>query len=97
VIFVIAAYKCEVAGKLTDSVDYQVRYFTGDSIKDVFERLQNEKPNCYSNCYGDEVRWAFEDTVALEIDPRLEDGEEIIGFITGRTKRNRRGEDSPGA
>lgn len=85
-IFTIAAYNCHVAGKPTDSVDYQVRYFTSDSIDEVMLRLRSEEPVVYQNCYGEEVRWIFDDTVAIEYDPQIEDGKEIIGFITGKPK-----------
>jgi hypothetical protein len=84
---VIAAYHCEVAGKPTNSVDYQVRHFASDSLDDVNARLRSEPPVAYQNCYKQEVRWLFEDTVAVEFDPTFEDGQEVIGFITGKSKR----------
>jgi hypothetical protein len=87
-IFTIAAYNCEVARKSTDSVDYRVRYFKSDDIDEVMDRLRSEEPVVYQNCYGEEVRWVFEDTVAIEYDPVLDDGKEIIGFITGKPKEN---------
>jgi hypothetical protein len=86
-IFTIAAYNCHVAGKPTDSVDYQVRYFKSDDIDEVIARLKCEAPHIYQNCYGEEVRWTFEDTVAIEHDPQMEDGRELIGFITGKPKK----------
>jgi hypothetical protein len=85
-ILVIAAYHCEVAGKPTASVDYQVRYFDSDSLDEVMSRLRNEEPQAYKSVYKQEVRWLFDDTVAVEFEPELEDGKEAIGFITGRTK-----------
>jgi hypothetical protein len=84
---VIAAYHCEVAGKPTNSVDYQVRHFASDSMDDVTARLRSEPPVTYQNCYKQEVRWLFDDTVAVEFDPAFEDGQEVIGFITGKSKR----------
>src|SRR5438874_11214290 len=86
-ILVIAAYHCEVAGKPTDSVDYQVRHFSSDSLDDVTARLRAEPPQAYKNCYKQEVRWLLDDTVAIEFDPKYEDGNEVIGFITGRSKK----------
>jgi hypothetical protein len=83
-ILVVAAYHCEVEGDPTDSVDYQVRYFMSDSIDEVMMRLGTEQPVTYKNLDGQEVRWVFDDTVAVEVDPKLSDGEEIIGFITGK-------------
>ena len=49
-------------------------------------RLRGELPQAYMNCYKQEVRWLFDGTVAVEFDPKLEDGKEVIGFITGRSK-----------
>ena len=85
-IIVIAAYQCEVAGEPTDDIDYQVRYFDSNSIEEIMSRLHNEKPHNYKNVFGEEVRWLFHDTVSVEYDPKLQDGEEIIGFITGKKK-----------
>src|SRR4051812_17686626 len=85
-LLVIAAYHCEVAGKPTESVDYQVRHFASDSIDEVMSRLRNEQPQAYTNPDGQEVRWLFDDTVAVEFDPEFNDGAEIIGFITGNPK-----------
>ncbi len=82
----IAAYHCEVAGKPTESVDYQVRHFASDSLDDVMSRLRSEEPQAYMNAAGDEVRWIFDDTVAVEFDPHFTDGAEIIGFITGNAR-----------
>ncbi len=85
-ILVIAAFHCEVAGESTDSVDYQVRYFHTDSIEEVMNRLRNEPPESYNNTYGEEVRWVFHDTVAVEFDPEFQDGVEAIGFVTGKPR-----------
>ena len=71
---VIAAYHCEVAGKRTNSVDYQVRHFTSDSPDEVTARLKAEHPVAYKNRYGQNVRWVFDDTVAIELDPKFDDG-----------------------
>jgi len=86
-ILVIAAYHCEVAGKPTNSVDYQVRHFASDSLDEVTARLRAEPPQAYQNCYKQQVRWLFDDTVAVEFDPKFEDGDEVIGFITGRSEK----------
>jgi hypothetical protein len=86
-ILVIAAYHCEVAGKPTDSVDYQVRYFNSDSIEEVMSRLRGEESLAHKNVYKQEVRWLFHETVAVEFAPELQDGKEVIGVITGRTKK----------
>ena len=73
-ILVVAAYHCEVAGKPTGSVDYQVRYFDADSLDEVMVRLRSEKPVAYKNVYKQEVRWVFDGTMADELNPKLQDG-----------------------
>ena len=85
-LLVIAAYHCEVAGEATDSVDYQIRYFESDFVDEVVSRLRTEPPQTYMNPAGEEVRWIFHDTVAVETDPVFKDGTEVIGFITGKPK-----------
>ncbi len=86
-ILVIAKYHCEVAGEPTESLDYRVRYFDADSIEEVMTRLRSDKPTSYTNIDGQTVSWCFDDTVAVEYEPKLEDGKEVIGFITGRATK----------
>ena len=86
-IVVIAAYHCEVAGEPTNDVDYQVRYFASDSLNEVTARLRREPPVAYGNRHNQEVRWLFDDTVAVEFNPAFEDGKEVIGFISGKPKK----------
>jgi hypothetical protein len=92
---VIAAYLCEVAKKRTNSVDYQVRHFASNSPDEVTARLKAEPPVTYKNRYGQNVRWVFDDTVAMEFDLKFEDGVEVIGFITGDSRRNTEPDTSP--
>ena len=87
-ILVIAAYHYEVAGEPTDSMDYQVRYFASNSIGAVLLRLRSELPETYKNSDGEEVKWVFHDTVAVEFDPDFADGAEVIGFITGKPRES---------
>ena len=82
---VIAAYSCEVAGEPTDSVDYQVRYFESGDVDEISRRLHEESVT-YKNSDGQDVRWVFDETIAVEANPRFEDGSELIGFITGKPK-----------
>jgi len=82
-ILVVAAYRCVIAGKPFDDVDYQVRYFDSDSLDEVMARLRSEKPLAYRNIYRQVVRWVFEDIRAIESKPELQDGKEAIGFIAG--------------
>jgi len=85
-ILVIAKYHCEVAGKTTDSVDYQVRYFETGNENEAVQLLRCEKPTSYKNSSGELVSWIFDGTEAIEHDPKFKDGAEIIGFITGKPK-----------
>ena len=85
-IVVIAAYHCEVAGKPTRGVDYQVRYFGSDSLEEVAAHLRSEQPQAYQNCCHQEVRWLFDDTLAavpVESDPTLEDGKPVSRPLAG--------------
>jgi len=83
--FLITKYHCEIDDETADGVDYQGRYFDTVSPAEIFNRLQGEQPNEYENNRSETVRWIFEETKAIEINPALRDGEEIIGFITGTT------------
>ena len=83
---VIAAYSCEVAGEPTDSIDYQVRFFESNDVEAIASRLRLEEPIAYKNCNGEDVRWIFDETMAVEVDPRFDDGAELIGFITGKPR-----------
>ncbi len=82
--FVIAAYSCEVARQATNSVDFQVRYFETSDVDAITSRLLAEKPVSYANGDGEEVRWLYDGIVAVEVDPKFADGEEVIGFITSK-------------
>lgn len=80
-LLVVAAYHCEVAGETADIVDYRVRYFESDLVDEVASRLRGEPPQTYMNPAGEEVRWIFRETVAVETDPVFADGNEVIGFV----------------
>ena len=51
-LLLIASYHCEVAGELTDSIDYQVRFFTTDDESEAAIKLKEENPNSYTNSDG---------------------------------------------
>jgi hypothetical protein len=85
-ILVIAKYHCEVAGKETDDVDYRVLFFTTDDEGEVLRRLRSEAPTTYKNPSDEIVNWIFDESVAIEHDPKLRDGVGLIGFITGMPK-----------
>jgi hypothetical protein len=80
----IARYDCFVAGKQTDSVDYQVRSYDVPEHADLDWMLRAEPTHRYRNSDGEEVEWRFVEIVAIEWEPRFDSGQEVIGFITGR-------------
>ena len=83
-ILLIARYDCFVAGKPTDSVDYQVRSYDVPDHTDLDVMLSAEPIHRYRNSDDEEVEWRFAEIVATEWEPRFDSGEEVIGFITGR-------------
>ena len=72
---------------MSDSIDCQVRFFATDDESEATIRLKEETPNSYMNSDGQTVTWIFSDIVALEHDPEVIDGAEIIGFITGQNAK----------
>ena len=80
---VIVAYRCEVAGEPTESLDIQVRYFASFSPAEIERRLRSESPNSYANDAGETVSWPFAHILAIEPLETPVDGAEIVGFITG--------------
>jgi hypothetical protein len=77
----IVAYRCEVAGVPTDSLDIQVRYFEADSAEEVKSRLYDQPDHVYAKPYGDLVTWLLACVVAVEPFSETSDGEEVVGFI----------------
>ena len=80
----VARYDCFVAGKSSESVDYQVRYYDLPESTDLNEMLRKEPVHCYTNEDSEHVEWRFSELVSVEWEPKFEQGEEVIGFITGR-------------
>jgi len=79
----IVAFRCEVAGKLTDSLDFQVRCLYADSLEDVEERIQSKPTVSYENDFGEMVTWPLVGVVAAEPFTEDADGKEVVGFVTG--------------
>jgi hypothetical protein len=79
----IVAYRCEVGGEPTDSLDIQVRYFSSFSPSEIEQRLRSESPNTYENDSGEVVSWPLAQILAIEPLENPSDGSEIAGFITG--------------
>lgn len=79
--YIIAKYICEVDGEATDFVDYQVRYFHTATEEEALEQLKTTEPETYTNEEEQTVRWIFQETKAVEVDPPLDDGDELIGFV----------------
>lgn len=79
----IVAYRCEVAGVPTDSIDIQVRYFEAES-EDEIELQIESKPACsYENVDGELVSWPLVGVISAQPFAHEPDGGEVVGFITG--------------
>ena len=87
--FIIVRYLCEIDGERTDGVDYKVRYFDTSSEQEAVARIHSESPEEYKNSDNENVRWIFDEIMSVEVNPSFEDGDEIIGFTTGESKRNK--------
>lgn len=82
----IIRYDCFVANEPTNSVDYQVRHYdiSANETIDLEEMLRAEETNKYLNGTNEEVQWRFTEIVAVDWEPELKHGKEVIGFITGK-------------
>jgi hypothetical protein len=80
----IVLYECEIAGRLTGSIDVQVRYFADSAPSVVENRIRSEPTHTYLNEQGESVAWRFLRIAAIEQLDELKDGAEIVGFITDR-------------
>jgi hypothetical protein len=79
----IVAYRCEVAGEPTDSIDIQVRYLRAEFEEDI-ESQPKAQPICsYDNEYGELVTWPLVGMLAAAPFSHEPDGSEVVGFITG--------------
>jgi hypothetical protein len=54
-----AAYRCEVAGFATDTIDIQCRYFEFADERDIEPALQNMPPHTFKNEAGETVAWIY--------------------------------------
>lgn len=79
----MAAYRCDVAGEQTDSLDIQVRYFERGTAREIEEALRSEPARSYENENGETVSWPLANVLAIERFDKPESGGEAIGFITG--------------
>jgi hypothetical protein len=81
----IVAYRCEVAGVASDSLDIQVRYFEDTSI-DIPTFLREEPTQSYSNDLDELVTWPFVAVpfvavLAIEDFGSPKNGSEVAGFV----------------
>ena len=77
----IAAYRCQVAGIPTESIDIQVRYFSTEQESEISEFLSNEKTHPYFNSDGELVEWPFIKVLSIEQFNNSLNGSEVAGFI----------------
>lgn len=80
----IARYDCFVANDPTGSVDYKVRYFDIPEDSNIEEMLQKGETESYKNGDGETVEWRYTEIMAIDWNPEYKNGEEVIGFITGK-------------
>ena len=80
----IARYDCFVDDQPTNKVDYQVKYYELTPDVNIERLLQNEPVDSYEGAEGNLVEWRFNEICAIEWEPKLENGSEVIGFITGK-------------
>jgi len=79
----IVAYRCEVSGRPTESLDIQVRYFEMSSQEQIEAALRSEPVASYTNSDGQLVTWPFARLLAVEPFNQPGNGAEVVGFITG--------------
>jgi hypothetical protein len=81
-VLAIAAYRCEIGGKRSDSIDIQVRYFASGTEQEVEDFLRTEDPHSYKNDDDELVSWPFVALLAVEPLQTPQTGREVVGFIT---------------
>ena len=79
---VIAAYRCHVAGRPTDSIDIQVIYIEGDSPAHAANRVRESPTHSYANASGATVEWILTKILASDEFNDPNSGDEIVGLIT---------------
>lgn len=78
----MVVYRCRVAGVLTGSLDFQVRWFDGVDATEARRRVENEVAHTYENREGEPVSWELAEVLAVERFAPTDSGAEVIGFIT---------------
>jgi hypothetical protein len=76
----IVAYRCEVAGVASESLEIQVRYFEDTNI-DIPTFLREELTHSYSNDFDEFVKWPFVGVLAIEDFESPKNGSQVAGFI----------------
>jgi Domain of unknown function (DUF5071) len=75
-----AAYRCEVAGFATDTIDIQCRYFEFADERDIEPALQNAPAHTYQNEAGETVDWIYvKCLIVWDFDRMPTHGEEFGG------------------
>lgn len=77
----IVAYRSLVGGVLSDSMDFQVRWFADEDAEEVRRLIQAEPLLDYLNSDGQLVTWELARIFAIEPFSPHQSGEEIVGFI----------------
>ena len=75
-----AAYRCEIAGFATDTIDIQCRYFEFENEADIEPALQNVPTHIYLNEAGETVAWIYvKCLIVWDFDRMPKHGEEFGG------------------
>lgn len=77
----LVAYRCEVNGAPTDTLDLQVRYFDDPAV-DIEPYLRQEPMHSYRNVQNEVTTWMLVDVLAIEELSQPKNGGEVLGFIT---------------
>jgi hypothetical protein len=77
----LVAYRCEINGTPSDTLDLQVRYFD-DATVDIEPFLRQEPVHSYRNASNEVVSWHMVDVLAIEELSEPRNGSEVLGFIT---------------
>lgn len=78
----IVIYKCSINGEKSDSIDFQVKYYSSETDAEVKSKIMTEEPLSYKNELGENVIWEFKEIMSIdEFNTPKNQGEEVAGFI----------------
>lgn len=78
--------RCTVAGEQTESLNVSAHMVLAASESEVRTKLETESAHSYKNSKGETVEWQLVKIMAIDECTRLESGDEVTGFIFGRSE-----------